>query len=435
MLFVKHGLTHPLLRYHQGFCDQTRQNTMMQDKPNSSSIWILAIVGVLTTASGRIYASGLQITEQSVTGLGRAFAGGSLPNDDASAVYYNPADMMLNKGIQAQFGVTFIGIKMGVSNTGSKTRLPYNLTNVLSKPDTLPVFVTIPGQDGAEDGGTNSFAPNGFFVMDINDRVRFGLGITTPFAVSTDYGNNWVGRYHAIESKLATVDINPSIAYRVNENFSIGAGLSAQYVDATLSQALFNPFSPFVKDGFAEVKADNWSYGYNLGLTYEFDPNTRIGLSYRSRVKQSADGDRTITDYIPTQNGTVSAKAEVTLPDWAALGAYKRLDEQWAVMGSVRWTNWSLFKKLQIDFADGSQALTQENWQDSWSFNLGVSYDYNPDWTFRAGYAHDQHYTFSRVSHPAHSRQRPECGSSVLAASNSQLSVNYMYIIRQVQHG
>lgn len=139
--------------------------------------------------------------------------------------------------------------------------------------------------------------------MDINDQMRFGLGITAPFAVSTDYGQVKVGRYHAVQSELKTVDINPSIAYRVNENFSVGAGVPAQYADATLSQALFNPFTPFVKDGFAEVKADGWAFGYNLGALYEFDPNVWISISYRSRINHSVEGDRTISDYITGRNG------------------------------------------------------------------------------------------------------------------------------------
>ncbi|MBK7982704.1 MAG: outer membrane protein transport protein [Candidatus Competibacter sp.] len=350
---------------------------------------ILGFAGLLAL-TGPAHASGLQITEQSVTGLGRAFAGGSLPNDDVSGAYYNPADMMLGKGTQAQAGITFIGISMETENSGSSVRLPGNLGAVLTQPGTVPVFVTVPSAGRNDDGGTDKLVPNGYYAMDINDRMRFGLGITAPFAVSTSYGRNWIGRYHAVNSDLLTVDVNPSIAYRINESFSIGAGVSAQYAEAKLSQALFNPLSAFTKDGYAAVKADGWAFGYNLGALYEYDANTRFSLSYRSRIKHSVDGDRTISDYIPSRNGTVSAKADVTLPDWVGLAAYRRLDDRWAVMGGVRWTNWSVFDKLEIDFGDGSKSVTPEHWKDSWSFGIAVSYDYNPDWTFRTGYVHDQ---------------------------------------------
>jgi long-chain fatty acid transport protein len=402
---------------------------MTKQAPHGSLL-VLGVAGILTV-TGQAHASGLQITEQSVTGLGRAFAGGSLPNDDASAVYYNPADMMLSKGMQGQAGVTFIGIEMKTSNQGSTTRLPANLGNVLTQPGTVPVFVTVPNSGlGNDNGGEGNFVPNGFYQMDINDRMRFGIGITAPFAVSTSYGRDWVGRYHAVDSELATVDINPSIAYRINENFSIGAGVSAQYVDAKLTQALFNPLSAFVKDGYAEVEADGWAFGYNLGALYEYDPNTRFSISYRSRIDHSAEGDRTVTDYILGRNGTVSAKADVTLPDWVGLAAYRRIDDRWAVAVSARWTNWSVFDKLQIDFGDGSQSLTRENWEDSWSFNIGVSYDYSPEWTFRAGYAYDQtpvpSAEFRTPRIPDSNRNAFGLGFSY--HPNSQLSVDFGYL-------
>jgi len=87
-------------------------------------------------------AAGLQISEQTVTGLGRAFAGGGLANDDVSAAYYNPADLMLDQGNQAQMGMTFIGIGMKTHNTGSTVRLPGNLGAVLTQAGTTPVFIT-----------------------------------------------------------------------------------------------------------------------------------------------------------------------------------------------------------------------------------------------------------------------------------------------------
>lgn len=405
---------------------------MMNDKSNSPVLMLGTASALALTLVGQAQASGLQITEQSVTGLGRAFAGGSLPNDDLSAVFYNPADLMLSTGMHAQAGLTFIGIEMKANNAGSTTRLPANLGDVLTKPGTVPVFVTIPNSGlGNDDGGTDNVAPNAFFAMDLNDRTRLGLGMTAPFAVSTHYGKGWVGRYHAVDSELLTLDINPSIAYRVNDHLSIGGGVSAQYADAKLTQALFNPLHP-TQDGYVEVKADGWGFGYNLGATYEFDSDTRIGFSYRSRIKHSVDGDRTISNYIASSNGEVGAKAKVTLPDWLMLTAYRRINTQWAVMGGVRWTNWSLFKELKLDFANNTQSVTEENWEDNWSFNIGVSYDYSPEWTFRAGYLYDQtpvpsaEYRTPRI--PDSDRNAIGLGFSYHPSSQLSVDFGYMYI-------
>ena len=351
------------------------------------SLLVLGLAGLLA-ATGQAHASGLQITEQSVTGLGRAFAGGSLPNDDASGAYFNPADLMLGSGTQMQFGMSFVGITTEAENAGSTIRLPANLGAVLTQPGTVPVFVTVPTSGRDDDGGTDNLVPNGYYLMDLGDRMRFGLSLNAPFAVSTSYGRGWVGRYHALESELTTIDFNPSLAYRVNDNLSFGFGVSAQYAEAKLTRAQFNPLAP-ARDGETEIKGDDWGYGFNLGATYEFDPATRVGLSYRSRVKYTLEGD-VIVSGIPGRSGKIPATVDWTAPDWLLLTAYRRIDDKWAIMGGVRWTNWSLFQELRIKLADGRQEVIEEKWDDSWTFNIGVSYDYNPEWTFRAGYQFDQ---------------------------------------------
>lgn len=405
----------------------------MREQSLRGSIVVLGMAG-LSTLTGYALASGVQLTEQSVTGLGRAFAGGSLPNDDASAAYFNPADMMLGNGIQAQVGMTIIGITAKADNAGSRIRLPANLTDVLTQPSgtVVPVFVTVSSRGSNDDGGTDNFVPNGYYTMDIDDRMRFGLSLTTPFAVSTGYGQGWVGRYHALDSELFTVDINPSLAYRVNDHFSVGGGVSAQYTEAKLTQALFNPFSP-TTDGYGKLKGDDWGFGFNVGATYEFDADTRVGLSYRSRVEYTLEGDRTITHWISGRNGETPARVDWTAPDWLLLTAYRRLNDQWAVMGGVRWTDWSLFQELRIQYADGSETLTEEKWDDTWTFNIGVSYDYNPAWTFRAGYQYDQtpvrlaEYRTPRI--PDSDRNAFAVGFSYRPNPRLSLDFGYMYLL------
>jgi long-chain fatty acid transport protein len=394
------------------------------------SVLVLGLSGLLAV-TGPAHSSGLQITEQSVTGLGRAFAGGSLPNDDASGAYFNPADLMLGSGTQIQLGMSFVGITTEAENAGSTVRLPANLGAVLTQPGTVPVFVTVPTSGRDDDGGTDKLVPNGYYLMDIGDRMRFGLSLNAPFAVSTSYGRGWVGRYHALESELTTIDFNPSLAYRVNDNLSLGFGVSAQYAEAKLTRAQFNPLAP-TRDGETEIKGDDWGYGFNLGATYEFDPATRVGLSYRSRVKYTLEGDVTLSG-IPGRSGKTPATVDWTAPDWLLLTAYRRIDDRWAVMGGVRWTNWSLFQELRIELADGRQDVTEEKWDDSWTFNIGVSYDYSPEWTFRAGYQFDQtpvqSAEFRTPRIPDSDRNAFAVGFSY--RPNAQLSVDfgYMYLL------
>ena len=222
----------------------------------------LSLVGLWLIGS-QAYGAGFQLVETSVTGMGRATAGGSIAGDDLSAVHFNPADMMLLEGRQIQNGLSFVSVTGEVDANGSRQIFPSAGG---------PVVMPTPGGT-LDNGGTDAFLPNLYYVMDINERTKFGLAFTAPFGLRTDYGKGWVGRYHALESELKTIDINPAIAYRINDHFSVGAGFSVQYAEATLSQAIFTGTA---NDGFAEVNADDWGFGFNLGFLYEVDPNTRF---------------------------------------------------------------------------------------------------------------------------------------------------------------
>lgn len=380
------------------------------------------LTAALLVCEQQAVAEGFQIIgELSVTGLGRAFAGGSLPADDASAVFFNPADMMLLDGNRAQAGLSYLATNAPFSNTGSTQTFPSRRGPV-----------TAPSTGPDSDAGVEIFVPNFYFIGEVNDQVKLGLGITVPYGLKTEYDGNWVGRYHALGSELKTIDINPGIAYRVNEHFSVGAGFSAQYIDVTLSKAVFT--GPSKPDGYAEVTADNWGYGFNLGATYEFDATTRAGLSYRYGIDHSLEGDLSVKN-VPGRSGTMPGSADLQLPDTIGLALYKRFNEEWAVMAGARWTQWSRFDQLRISFANGQEDVTQENWNDSWAFSLGASYYYQPNWTFRVGYAYDQtpipspEYRTPRI--PSNSRQWLSVGASYRPIKNLSLDVGYAHLFFQ----
>lgn len=353
-----------------------------------------ALVALATgsVCAGTAHAAGFQITEASVAGLGRAFAGAGLVGDDLSAVAYNPAGMTLLSGTAVQGGLTFIDADAYFN--GSSTRHVGPLAR---------------SESGRDNAGAGAVVPNGYFVTEINDRMRFGLGVNAPFGLRTEYDRDWVGRYHAVESDLTTVDINPSLAFRINEQFSIGIGVSYQYVDATLTQRIpglrptgtVPPLVP-AADGFGKVEGDDWSWGWNLGAMWELDPDTRLGISFRSKIKQELEGDLETTRKAGTlvnnrplpADVTVrsDASAEVDLPETVGLMFYKRLDPKWGVAAAARWTNWSRFQELRIEstgFAGGA-SVTEENWEDTWALSVGVDHYYNEQWTLRAGMAWDQ---------------------------------------------
>jgi len=242
---------------------------------------ILGLFLLLATTS-TVFASGFAIVEQSVSGLGYSFAG-ALSGDDSSAMFFNPASISLLEGQQIVAGLHVI-----------VPSAEFTATKAESTP--LAGSVSL-GTDNGGDGGVTALVPNFYYSIKANDKLSFGLGINAPFGLATDYGKTWVGRYHAVESDVATININPVVAYKVTDQLTLAAGISAEYMDVTLSSmvdgGLISTVSPSNPDYdiFAENTADDWAFGYNLGLMFEFTKDTRVGLAYRSEVKHELKGD------------------------------------------------------------------------------------------------------------------------------------------------
>ena len=319
----------------------------------------------LMIASGHVYSAGFQISESSVSGLGRAFAGAGVAGDDVSDMFYNPAGMFLSEGRQVQLGLSVIDSESDFTGTA------------------------VPFGGPSDDGGETGSVPNFFYVMPASGNLKYGVGITAPFGLATEYEDNWAGRYQGLRSELVTIDINPAFAYQVNSQLAVGAGISFQYADAELTQARF--LGVGVPDGDSKVEGDNWDYGFNLGAMITPSPSTRLGIGFRSKVDQKVEGDLTVT--APTGATLVSAgaEAEVSLPETIYISAFHSLNDQVDLLASARWTNWSRFDELRIKFDNGlPDAVTPENWEDSWTLSIGANYHLNSEWTLRVGYAHDE---------------------------------------------
>ena len=349
---------------------------------------------LISFTSSAVMASGITITEKGVKGLGNAWAGGAAVAEDASTVYWNPAGLTRLEGNHAELSVHLIRPSFEFNDDGSSTVLGQPLT----------------GNDGGDAGGSN-FVPNFFFSLQLSENWRAGIGIFSPFGLETDYNDNWKGRYHTTKSELMTIDINPCMAYRINKYFSVGAGVSAQYIDAELKNkvdygtidtvvtgGVFG-LTPQGDDGRATVEADDWGWGFNLGALFELNENTLLGLSYRSQVKyDDNNGDATFNtlagaELLAGALGLVktNTRAELDMPATATLSAYHKLTEKWAIMGTITWTDWSSFNELRIKFDSGAaDNVTTLDWEDSFYYAVGATWYYNDHWTFRGGVAYDE---------------------------------------------
>ncbi len=366
-------------------------------KPIPTIRTLILTAASLSLPTGAAFGAGFALIEQSASNLGSAFAGGAASVEDASTIYFNPAGMTELESAQAIFALHLVRPSTRFSDTASHG------------PGGAPL-----GNEEGGDAGALAFVPNVYYTHDVTSELKFGFGINAPFGLSTEYEENWIGRYHAIESHMQSVNINPSLAYKVSEQLSLGAGINLQYLSVELTNAIDQPTLcyglaaqiplleackglPTSNDGQAKVSGTSWGWGANLGLLYRITEDTRIGAAWRSSIKHELEGDaefdnihsalRTAGFFVNTD-----ASAEVELPATFSLSGFHRFNSRWAVMADVTWTQWSKFEELRVKYDTGNQGDTvqDESWEDTFRYAVGTHYRHSEQLLLRAGIAYDQ---------------------------------------------
>lgn len=318
----------------------------------------MMVAGAFATQAN---AAGFQLSEQSSIQMGRAMAGAGVVGDDLSAVHYNPAGMTLLSGTRMQATGTWVAVNLDYeSHDGSVT------------------------ENGRLKGQT---IPAGFLTHQINDSLWAGLGLTVPYGMGTEFDENWDGKDRGTESMILTFDINPNLAWKVNEKLSVGGGISLQYAKAELGMGM-GPMQ-------ANVKGDSWALGWNVGLMFQPVETVRLGLAYRSHIAHNAEGH---TDVKRPLNLTSDMKVRIKTPDTVTLSATWEATDALRLSGTARWSKWSNFRTLDVQNLDFNtppldayaNVPVENNWDDTWFFSVGADYKLNGQWTVRGGVAYDQ---------------------------------------------
>lgn len=348
-------------------------------------------LAALAMAPGPALAAGFAIKEQSATAQGNAFAGATAEAADISYMFFNPAGLTRHSGNRVSAGLNYIAPQSE----------PQGMTGAAVQPGVDP--------NGGDDAAVNALAPMLYGMLSLSEDLKLGLGVNAPFGLSTEYDRGWAGRYHALDSDLTTINVNPTVAYRVRDWLSIGAGLQIQYADAELSNAVdFGAIgaaqgipgaAPGTADGLGEVSGDDIGFGGTLGVLIEPSDTTRIGLSYRSQVAHELEGDADFSGGGAVRQALAgggaftdtSVQADLTTPDQASIGVYQEITPQWAVMGELQWTDWSDFDSLRIQFDDSTpDSVTEEAWNDTMFVAVGATYRPRDDLALRLGVAYDE---------------------------------------------
>lgn len=360
-------------------------------------------------------ASGFQLIEQNASGLGNAYAGSAAIADNASTIFYNPAGMTQLQDREFSTGLAAVGTSFNFTNHGSSVGL-------------------LNGSGDGGDGGGWGFVPNAYMSWALNKDLYVGVGLGAPFGLKTEYNNPWIGAAQATMFDVKTYNINPSVAYRVNDKVSVGAGLNWQRLTADYTrQVAINSATNVASPLALNLEGDAW--GWNVGALFTVSPDTKIGVSYRSAISYDLTGNINVTGPSALTNAALSsgAKASLKLPDVFILSATHQLSNKWQLLGDVSWTGWSSIPKIDIFRTSGALAQTLDTeFKDAWRVAVGTNYQYSSDIKLKFGIAYDQTpvkgASTRLVSLPDNDRTWLSAGAQWTPSKGSVLDVGVTYL-------
>ncbi|MEP9353127.1 outer membrane protein transport protein [Xanthobacter sp. KR7-65] len=329
-------------------------------------------VPVAVLAGSAAQAGGFGLREQSSYYQGTSFAGTAAGGAGLGSMFWNPAAISFSPGLNVEGNITYIA--------------PHASIDVISA--TAPLTGASLGNLGVSDMTDNGTLPT-FFATYAWERWAIGFGVTSPFGLVTDAPCNWSGRYYGCYSRIFDMNAQASVAYKVTDWLTLGAGLNVNYIDAKLTNAQFAGIVPPTNNLYAQVNGDDISYGVNLGVLFTLAPGTTLGVGYKSQITHTLSGDLqlSVANLIPVTQ--MQATAGLTLPDQITASFRSQLTSQWTVLGTVEWTNWSTVQELVVKSHNIPVSTLDLQWEDGWLFSGGVEYQWDAKLALRAGLGYE----------------------------------------------
>ncbi|MEA1915160.1 MAG: OmpP1/FadL family transporter [Campylobacterota bacterium] len=344
------------------------------------------IIVMSIVASSMLLASGYRIPEQSTASTAKAAAHvAHITGADAS--YFNPAAMStLSNKSQLEMGATIIHLPA----------VDFNGT----------------GAESYKSEKENFLLPYMHYVSPKVDKYTFGLSMVAPAGLSKRWKDP-VPRTSAQEFSLRVVEINPTVAYEVNSDFSIGGGLRIIYSDGIVKS---NGTAPVDLTAFGlginysdiarDMTGDTIEFGYNLALHYHPNNDWTVGLTYRSEINLNEEGQATLTNTTTTPIGAIAAgsyigstSVSVPVPAVLALGVAYDISEKTNIEFVIDRTYWSAYGSLDFKYPTtlanniligAFDDVKYKNWKNVNAYRIGVTHQYSDKLTLMGGFAYDE---------------------------------------------
>ncbi|MCW2271901.1 47 kDa outer membrane protein precursor [compost metagenome] len=332
----------------------------------------------LGLASGNVWAGGILIYEAGQEGNGLANAGAAALATDPSVLMSNPAGIAQLQGTQVSANAQVI------------------LGDLRFSRDSNNQFT------GNEGGNALEYLPGAslFISHQIDERSAIGFGMYGNFGLALNYDDDWAGRYFNQEAAIIAVSFQPTLAYKFTDDLSVGIGPRIVYAYYRNETAINNNLLGVLDrpDGQLEYKDTDVGVGVNLGLMYQLNERTQLGLAYTSKVDlEFKDGpsvhkvDNLIINAALRRLDVDSLELDMSVPQTVLFSVAHDLDAQWKLLGSLGWQDWSEFGAIGVEVdADvlGVSRTADRKYKDTWHASLGAQYQATPKlrWSMGLGY-------------------------------------------------
>lgn len=327
----------------------------MLSEKNFTLGFVVSLV-LLAILPSTVPAGGLYLQEMATPSTGTASAGAQAWAHDASTAFHNPAGMTRVDGNQLMIGA---GVLSSSVKFDASASTPYG------------------GGNGGDAGGTLPMG-SAHMVYSISEDLKLGTSLMALAGAALDYDDKWSGRYQSQSVELMVMFFSPSLAYKINERWSVAAGIPIAYGDLELEVAANLP-GP-LDDGKIKIDGDDTEITFNLSTMFEISDQTRIGLVYWYETELDFSGGIKLNLPGISFAGTTT----ILFPQCAKASIFHAVNEKIALLGSVGWEDWSRLGEINISTGKGSNALPR-NWEDTYIFAVGLHYRVSDPWLLQCG--------------------------------------------------
>ncbi len=327
-------------------------------------ISLLSIILALTYST--VFAGGFQVRLQGQKQTGMGLIGTAM-NFGASSIFYNPGALsMMTDNYSFDLGVNLISSNVLYQSTSS------SYTAETDNPLGTPAYF--------------------YGAAKIGEKFTIGLGFYTPYGSTTQWDNDWAGKYLIQNISLTAYFIQPTVSYKITDKLSIGVGLVLVQGNVNIQKAL-----PYSEDSFVKLSGTDFNVGFNIGAYFQANEKISLGIDFRSKINMEVEGGSALFS-IPESLSSVVSKtnkfdSELPLPANLDFGINYQITEKLSAAVEIDYVFWAVYKELSFSFEEDGDILDNTNPREYSNVlipRLGLQYNINQMFIIRAGGYYDQ---------------------------------------------